>query len=268
MDLLLSVQALIIAVIIGALLAHSLNIKMPMQIALIITIVFAAMWYLFDNYNWSILMSSSNDKVIYPVNNPVPSATMPLATPTPTPTLTSNEDEDALPFDNLEPSELMRRLNMIYAATANPLNVAHHQNEMTYADKMVLLDGASLASDSDLHLTYANWLYPQLTKEQVNANDCTNYESGEKSCVQKPTQLNDYPLKACSKYNMPPDDYSKSMEHALMRAGGIPVLEAFTNSNSNSNSLYYNAASWSNDKSKANLCRTCKIGICKNDICM
>jgi hypothetical protein len=263
MDLLLSVLSLIIAIIIGVILAYSLNIKLPIQMGFIIALLFIMIMYLFDKYNKSV----KEHTVIHPSPNPIPSSSI---TTKPVTNINKgageDDDEDALPFDNLEPGELMKRLNMIYEATSNPVKAtANNQSVMTDSDKALLLDGSSLASTSSLHLTYTNWLYPQLTKEQVNVDDCTNYESGSKSCIQKPSQLNDYPLKSCSKYNIPPDDYSKSMEHALMRAGGVPVLEAFTNQSDNS--LYYNATSWSNNKNKANLCRTCKVGVCKNDVC-
>lgn len=280
MDLLLTVQALIIASIIGVILTHALHIKSPMYIGLIIALIFAAVWHLFNKYNMDIVSSitatssslSSLSNMIYsPAPNPAPSST-PKAEGF---SDTVDKEDDALPFDNLEPAELIRRLNIIYEATSNPLKVAHHQNDITPADMRLTADNSSLASTSDLHLTYTNWLYPLNTKKQVNTGDCTNYETSDKSCIQHPTQLNDYPLKSCTKYNMPPDDYSKSMEHALMRAGGIPVLEAFNsvatqhnnnNKNSNSNSaLYYNAPK--NARTKE-LCRTCKIGVCKNDVCI
>lgn len=242
-----------------------------MYIGLIITLIFAVLWHLFNKYHMDILSSSSLSSlsnIIYnPVPNPAPSS-IPKAEGF---SDTLDKEDDALPFDNLEPSELIRRLNIIYAATSNPLKVTHHQNDITSTDMRLTADNSSLASTSDLHLTYANWLYPLNTKKQVNTGDCTNYENGIKSCIQPPTQLNDYPLKSCTKYNMPPDDYSKSMEHALMRAGGIPVLEAFNsvaiqNNNKNSNAaLYYNAPK--NARTKE-LCRTCKIGVCKNDVCI
>jgi hypothetical protein len=265
MDLLLSAQALIIAIIIGTLLSYSLNIKLPILIGLIIALLFALMWHLLNKYHNDIYSSLSLKPNIEPNPNPAPSKITPKAKEFKD---TDNEEEDGLPFDNLEPSELMRRLNIIYTATSNPAKVAHHMNDNTSSDARLTADSSSLASASDLHLTYADWLYPQNTKKQVNTGDCTNYDSGSNSCIQSITQLNDYPLKACSKYNMPPDDYSKSMDHALIRAGGVPVLEGFVN-RSNTNSLYYNAPSLTNKHARTvNLCRTCKIGICKHDLCI
>lgn len=268
MDLLLSTQALIIAIIIGALLSYALNIKMPMMIGLIIALLFALMWHLLNKYHTDIAFTLPSI-MQEPNPNPAPSKTVPKAEGF----KDTDTEEDGLPFDNLEPVELMRRLNIIYTATSNPAKVAHHMGDTTSSDTRLTADSSSLASTSDLHLTYADWLYPQNTKMQVNTGDCTNYDSGSNSCIQPITQLNDYPLKSCSKYNMPPDDYSKSMEHALVRAGGVPVLEGFANtkevSDSNSNSLYYNAPSLTNKNARTvNLCRTCKIGVCKNDVCV
>jgi hypothetical protein len=266
MDSLTYSQALIIAIFFGLFIAYSYGIKQPFHIALIIVIIFIVLAMLFEH-------------LITPLTTPGPLLTpmAPSLAPSLTPAvimnksaISSDEEDEGLPFDNLQPQELMNRLNFIYTQTSNPLAVDHHQGDITSMDKLLTRDNASLSSaNSDIHLVYADWLYPQLTAKQINTRDCTNYEKGEKSCIQSPDKINEYPISDCAKYNViPVDNVNRQMELSLLKAAGKQILESFTNINTNSSKdkiMYYNAQNVAMNK---RLCRNCKTGVCKHDICM
>jgi hypothetical protein len=267
MDSLLLFQILIIAVIIGGVISYSLHLtKNPAITALIIVVLFIIIYGVFDkNYNFPVPTAPiKSNTTSQPTNHHNQ-----IKTP-------SNSDgtEEDLPFDNLQPDELLRRLNSIYLATAQPAKIPKRYDELTTGDKRLTGDGASLSSNSTLHLNYGDWLYPENTKLQVNSNDCTNYDSGEKSCVQQPNRVNGYPIPDCQrKYNRIPDDYSKQMEKSLNMAEGRQLVESFNSaddggvvdSSNDGGIIYYNAPK---AEKLTNVCRTCSVGICKHDICL
>jgi len=51
------------------------------------------------------------------------------------------------------------------------------------ADYRLTNDSTSLATDSDVHLKKTNANYPELSQMQINYKDCSNFESGERSCL-------------------------------------------------------------------------------------
>tara|TARA_B100001093_G_C26226399_1_gene758304 strand:- start:49 stop:555 length:507 start_codon:yes stop_codon:yes gene_type:complete len=51
------------------------------------------------------------------------------------------------------------------------------------ADYRITSDGTSLRTDSDIHLKKAHNNYHELSQMQINYKDCSNFESGDQSCL-------------------------------------------------------------------------------------
>ena len=99
---------------------------------------------------------------------------------------TGDLDGNAPPFDNLEPKELLKRLNYIYYATANPYQPISYANFTTEADKRVAQDGSSLSSKDPFYAEYNAKYYPQLSKNLLDTKDCLNGGNGPDSCFVTP----------------------------------------------------------------------------------
>lgn len=95
-------------------------------------------------------------------------------------------DMDKPPFDGLEPTELLSRLNYIYYATANPAKMVNYHDFQTHADRYLEADGTKLSTNDPKLQTYSAGFYPQLTTDQIDARDCLNEGSGPRSCFQSP----------------------------------------------------------------------------------
>jgi hypothetical protein len=330
-------QAFIIALALGYALALSLKIKKHIMIALVIVGLYIILVLLFIKLSGSgsgsgsdgnsllkpLSVSSLNDPSPTPTINSISSSniialqnvnsvsnftstsTMPLGN-------ISNEPvDDDLPLDNLSSTELMKRLNYIYAQTASPVKIPVHSAEGTPYDATLtdITNGKNATVPVKQPLSgFTEWLYPQLNNSQVNTRDCTNFSPPDKrSCIQRPDWNNNFPLKNCPTTTRPPSNYKEAMKQSLLLAGinnGVEstemnnnLLEKFSssmnmnnfgwnetpdnkpsalsineaiNSNSSSNILYKNAPknSFNNYNISKNLCRTCKTGVCKNDICI
>ena len=199
--------------------------------------------------------------------------------------------EQKSPLDGLDPSELTTRLNYIYHATANPLEIIRYNDYKTHADTILDEDKSSLLSNIDLsnkeHNTrnnkenntkankYINNYYPQLTANNIDATDCLNEMNNKNSCFQ-----NQY------LFNM-----SKS---GLSGMPGIPSMPSILNKGVNQENanliikedfslpiLFRNAPNGNLDKDlnlqsneyidltadSNSICRGCKLATCKNNMC-
>ena len=194
--------------------------------------------------------------------------------------------EQKNPLDGLDPVELTKRLNYIYHATSNPLDVISYSNYKTHADTILDEDKTSLLSNINLsnreHNTktnkYINNYYPQLTENNIDATDCLNEMNNKNSCFQ-----NQY------LFNMSKTDLS-----GISGISGIASMPSILNKGVNQENanliikedfslpiLFRNAPYGNLDKDlnlqsneysdlTANhnaICRGCKLTTCKNNMC-
>ena len=185
-------------------------------------------------------------------------------------------DMDKPPFDGLEPSELMSRLNYIYYATANPAKMVNYHDYQTHADTYLNKDGTKLSTDGKLQ-TYSAY-YPQLTANQIDARDCLNEGSGINSCFQSPQLF----FNAQNNFNILSKGVNSNNANLIIREDfAMPLNPNNRNNNNNNNILFQNAPRGNLDKpldqqsnEYINLtaetnsqCRNCKLAICNNDVC-
>jgi hypothetical protein len=188
----------------------------------------------------------------------------------------STFEMDKPPFDGLPPGELLSRLNYIYYATANPAKMLNYHDFKTHADIYLDKDGSKL-STNDLKLqTYSSSFYPQLTRNQIDARDCLNEGSNNRSCFQSPQLFhnvkNNFNImeKGVNLDNVNliiKEDFSMPMilnPHTRYE----PIL--FTNApNGNQDKILDQQSNETINLStnQVDLCTNCKLGICKNDYC-
>ena len=193
--------------------------------------------------------------------------------------------EQKNPLDGLDPVELTKRLNYIYHATSNPLNVISYNNYKTHADTILDEDKTSLLSNKE-HNTkintktnkYINNYYPQLTANNIDATDCLNDMNNKNSCFQ-----NQYLFNMSNMFNM--------SNTGLTGNPSIPSIlnKGITQDNANLiikedfslPILFRNAPNGNLDKDlnlqsneyidltadSNSICRGCKLATCKNNMC-
>ena len=185
-------------------------------------------------------------------------------------------DMDKPPFDGLEPSELMSRLNYIYYATANPAKMVNYHDFQTHADKYLEQDESKLSTNDPKLQTYSAGFYPQFTADQIDARDCLNEGSGSRSCFQSPQLF-----------------YNKEHNFNILEKGvnvdnaNLIIREDFSmpmNLDPKARYdpiLFMNAPKGNLDKpldqqsnesidlsaEELSLCRNCKLAVCKDDYC-
>jgi hypothetical protein len=190
-----------------------------------------------------------------------------------------NMDLNAPPFDNLDPKELMTRLNYIYYATANPYEQISYTSYKTAADKQMDSDGSSLSGKDAFLQKYNAKYYPQLSSNQIDAKDCLNEGSGPNSCFQTPQlfanlqqvkegftdSILSQGLNNINKLFLTTEGFSNPMIlDAEIR--NLPVL--FKNAPGNQDQILdavSNEYIRIDDSDK--LCRHCKLAVCQDDIC-
>lgn len=173
------------------------------------------------------------------------------------------------PFDNLPPKVLYDRLDTYYKMTSHPHKLVEQQGNKTYDDNQVEYDKIN-APQSEKHLEITRQFYPQLSKNQINVEDCTNYGvNSDKSCNQSANNANLYPQfnldnKMSLLINGIKDENDLKM--VIKEDFNMPILTdskvktLFKNSPSNPNIL--------NRDITVDLCRGCKVGICEKGICV
>jgi len=298
MDYFIHLLLLIIAFVIGFVISLVLRIKSYSLIALMIVIVYIPM-ELYHSY----MMPTITTKPLPSPNSHANTSTSTSTIPSTTATIPdyharkpeagnrhATEDElkasnwdifkrgtnDKNPFDGLNPSELLSRLNYIYYATANPLKYTNYNNFKTHADKYLDEDGTKLGTN-DLKLqTYAAGNYPQLTADQIDAKDCLNYGSGPMSCFQSPQLFHNV------KHNFNILDKGVNLDNA-----NLVVREDFSMPMNLDPTMRYDPVLFANAP-KGNLdvpldqtsnerlkladpgmdtCHNCKMAVCKDDYC-
>jgi hypothetical protein len=198
-------------------------------------------------------------------------------------------DENTPPFDNLDPKELSTRLNYIYYATSNPYEPISYSDYKTAADKQIEKDGTGLLP-KDAHLqAYAAKYYPQLSANQIDARDCLNEGSGDKSCFQSPALFANLNKKTEGFQNAEPmqkqtsilsqglDNINKLFLHVEEGFSDPMILDPndrfqpimFRNAPGNQDVALDQTSNEHinlNDNS-GKTCRHCKLAVCENDIC-
>lgn len=301
MDYFIHLLLLIIAFVLGFIISIILRIKSYPLIALMIVIVYIPM-ELYHSYMMPNTTMTSNKPEPSPNSHANTSSTIASVTTTHLAVKEAipdyharkpeggnrhaTEDElkasnwdvmsDKNPFDGLNPTELLSRLNYIYYATANPLKYTNYNNFKTHADKYLDEDGTKL-STNDLKLqTYAAGHYPQLTADQIDAKDCLNYGSGPMSCFQSPQLFHNV------KHNFNILDKGVNLDNA-----NLVVREDFSMPMNLDPTMRYDPVLFANAP-KGNLdvpldqtsnerlkladagidtCHNCKLAVCKDDYC-
>ena len=302
MDLLLSFFFLIIASVVGITFGLLLGMRSYLKLAIFVICIFIPIELLYEYFyedthtpkNLPTTTYNNLSKNIIPISNLKLNEINSTMTTKPeqikyaslvnTSVLDDNNDNDKSPFDGLEPTELLSRMNYIYYATANPLEPINYSTYKTHADK--LLDEESTNTDYKLitHdpklLKYSKKYYPQLTDNQIDTKDCLNYGSGKNSCFQNPSLF----------FNIK-NDFNILTKGVNENNANLVVREDFCNPpksmsmNMNPNTrydtpLFSNAPNFKMDKpldqesnetihldTSDSMCRTCKLAVCPDDYC-
>lgn len=302
MDYLITLLFLIISIVLGISISLFLSFKSYLIIALLCTIIFISLELYYNYYqlkhistNPSYTKSPEPDTTLTKLVSGVLSWNTPtnLRIPTGT-TLTANGEiittgekfEDIIitkdappelnkpfelsstnPLDGLQPSELLSRLNYIYYATANPNKVVNYHDFKTHADKYINEDSIQLSTNDTKLQSYSAGFYPHLTTNQIYTHDCLNDGSDGRSCFQSPQLF----YNAKHQFNIL--DKGVNVDNA-----NLIIREDFS---INPGVLYMNAPVGNLDRSldyesnetidlsgeELALCRTCKLAVCKNDMC-
>ena len=187
----------------------------------------------------------------------------------------TDNDKNALPLDGLSPKDLLTSLNYITYSTSNPYKPISYNHYKMHADKYLDEDGTKLSTNDVKLQEFAKAHYPQLTVDQIDARDCLNYGSSKKSCFQS-AQL----------FNNVNKDFGILSNGVNEDNSNLIIKEDFTNPMILNNDsryvpiLYKNAPIGNLDKildnesnetinldNSKDLCRNCKVTICKDDYC-
>jgi len=297
MDLLLSFFFLIIASVVGITFGLLLGMRSYLKLAIFVICIFIPIELLYEYFyedthtpkNLPTTTYTNLSKNIIPISNlklneiNSPTITKPEQIKYASLVNTSVLD-DKSPFDGLEPTELLSRMNYIYYATANPLEPINYSTYKTHADK--LLDEESANTDYKLitHdpklLNYSKKYYPQLTDNQIDTKDCLNYGSGKNSCFQNPSLF--FNIK--NDFNILTKGVNENNANLVVREDFCnPPKSMSMNMDPNiryDTPLFSNAPNFKMDKpldqesnetihldTTDSMCRTCKLAVCPDDYC-
>jgi hypothetical protein len=125
----------------------------------------------------------------------------------------NNKISDESPFENLTEEEIKDKLNYLYYATSHPFKPNSYSNW-----KKTTTHYNINPSNSVKHLEISKKDYPDLSSDQINADDCMNHKSTPLSCNQKsPMILN----------SMIKEDFSKPK--SLLKNINIPLFKNIPN---------------------------------------
>ena len=184
------------------------------------------------------------------------------------------------PLDGLDPTELTNRLNYIYHATANPLEVISYNDYKTHADNILDEDKTSLLSNINLsnkeHNTktnkYINNYYPQLTENNIDATDCLNEMNNKNSCFQNQYLFNMSKTDLSGIASMPSIlNKGVNQENAnliIKEDFSLPILFRNAPYGNLDKDLNLQSNEYSDLTANHNaICRGCKLTTCKNNMC-
>ena len=179
------------------------------------------------------------------------------------------------PFDGLNPTELLSRLNYIHYATSNPKKPINYIDYKTHADKLLNHDKTKLSTNDKKLLPYLKAYYPQLSENHIDAKDCLNEGSNKNSCFQNPSLF----FNVKNDFNILKEGVTEDNANLLIREDfSMPMIMDTTQRYEPV--LLYNTLNGNLDKiidnesnetinltSSNNLCKNCKLALCKNDYC-
>ena len=288
MDILLSFFFLIIASIVGISICLLLGMKSYLKIAILVMCIFIPM----ELYN-EFIYNDGKINTIITQQNPIPNSkpnkininndinndiNNTHTETTKYSDIKTNEFEmDKPPFDGLNPTELLNRLNYIYYATSNPQEPINYLDYKTHADKLLDSDNTKLSTNDKNLLEYSKAHYPQLTKDQINTKDCLNEGSNKNSCFQNPSLF----FNVKNDFNILTKGVNEDNANLLVREDFTNEM-VLNNNNRYEPILFHNAPNGNLDKILDNesnetiklnnpttdtICKNCKLAVCMNDYC-
>ena len=298
MDLLLSFFFLIIASVVGITIGLLLGIRSYLKLAIFVLCIFIPIElsydYLYDDDKDSRLYETNTT----PIHNSKPNEIQPMNTTMNTiinkksnqekikyasveNTSVFEYDNEKPPFDGLEPTELLSRLNYIHYATSNPLEPIRYSTYKTHADKLLDEDSNAnykLITHDPKLLKYSRKYYPQLTDNQIDAKDCLNYGSGKESCFQNPSLF--FNIK--NDFNILTKGVNENNANLVVREdfSNPPMSMSMDPNTRYEKPLFSNAPDFKMDKpldqesnetinldTSNSMCRNCKLAVCPDDYC-
>lgn len=291
--LLLELQALILAVAIAIPLAIGAGVKSPMLIAVYVIIAYYFISLLLNNISnsdkkkkeaFALVSVPANVKMDYQNNGPTmrnngpggikdygvmpKHETIGMHKDCATESTSNLQFPNSGPLDNLNCHQLKNNLQTLYQATKHPYRDEVNLEKESDDDKILkedknIVNTLNLNEKDEKYLKISEKAYPQLTKNQINASDCTSYQSGPMSCNQQPNSANLFPPKKSLLVSGCKSE--KDLKKIAREDFSVPA----SIQNTVVKPLFKNAPEGSlNSKDISdNLCGNCVVGECKYDIC-
>ena len=178
MDFYLILLLIFISVIIGKCITKMCNCNSILATSIIVLIIYIMCDYMFlDNINTINTINTVNNTNM--VNNTRQS---------------TNNIGVKFPImseiDSLDPNSLMKKIQSFYKTSKHN----YPYIPTNYQDKVI--EKSNLIGKNKTHLAISKMQYPQLTEDQYNYNDCTNFGWNDAlSCIQPPDNNNLRPMK-------------------------------------------------------------------------
>jgi hypothetical protein len=197
MSILSQLMILIISFVIGIVFCRGINIDIPktddyMAPTVIITVIYFTIIYFFkyqenrqdDFSNVVNIYEKQLDEINTLESDNVLNNTTEMSGSVKAGCSLSNLYDTSIgPLDNLTSSDIDHKLKSLFDLTKSSDNAVNYQNDKSHNDIVIETDNSSLSSSDNKYLEIAKRDYPELTKNQINYQDCTNH-SDDKSCSQ------------------------------------------------------------------------------------
>jgi hypothetical protein len=185
------------------------------------------------------------------------------------------------PLDGLAPTDVVTRMNYLYEKTSYPYRTPKFTDYETTADTTLQTQGSSLLKGSLLdtpatNAEMARW-YPNTTRLQVSARDCTNYAAGDPlSCNMdgRIYQLSagSAPTNAVTQGKLL-DNRTEALAEGFENMNSVPkslsTLHEFPVlfKNSGATVVEFDAEHLHPIGTSGDMCRTCTVGRCTKGTC-
>lgn len=289
-NLLLELQALILAVAIALPFSIANGVKSPMLIAVYVIITYFFISLLLNNISesdkkkreeFSVVSVPASVKMDYQNNklNEGPGGIRDYGVMPKHEVVGLHEDcateftsnlqfPNSGPLDNLNTQQLKDNLQTLYHATRHPYRDEVNLEKESHNDKIIkedqgIVNSLNLNGKDEKYLNISKNTYPQLTENQINASDCTNYQSGPMSCNQQPNSVNLFPPK--KSLLISGCESEKDLKKIAREDFSVPA----SIQNTVVKPLFKNTPKGSLEGKDIsdNLCGNCVVGECKYDIC-
>ena len=186
------------------------------------------------------------------------------------------------PLDGLAPTDVVTRMNYLYDKTSYPYRTPKFTDYITTSDtdlkthKSSLLTGSLLDTPS-VNNEMARW-YPNTTRLQVNARDCTNYAAGDPlSCnmdgrIYQLSTGGSAPTQAVTQGKLL-DNKTEALAEDFENMNSVPKSLATIHEfptmfkNSGANRVEFDAEHLHPIGTENDICRTCTVGRCTKGVC-